>query len=133
MGTQIYLLGYPSGMYDPRNTSPILRIGLISTEPNKDFSFNPELRAKYGLPSTIPGFLIDANVFPGSSGSIVLRRADIVPGFSSGGKASVSYILGIVSMSIPIDDLWGTQRMGLGVVYDSRAIRETINLAISAH
>jgi hypothetical protein len=101
IGTEIYLLGYSDGIYDPRNVSPILRIRIISTEPDKDFSFDPRLQAKYGLPEKLPGFLIDANVFPGSSGSMVIRRTNIVPGYSSGGKPSVPYILGIVSKSPP--------------------------------
>jgi len=133
IGTQIYLLGYPSGIYDPRNVSPILRIGIISTEPNEDYSFNKELQSKFGLPSEIPGFLIDANVFPGSSGSMVLRRTNIVPGYNPGGKASVPYILGIVAKSIPIEDIWGTSRMGLGVVYRADAIKETIQQLLPAH
>jgi hypothetical protein len=126
-GTQIYLLGYPAGVYDPRNANPILRIGIISTEPDQDYSFDPVTTAKYDLPSPIPGFLIDANVFPGSSGSMVLRRTNIVPGFSTGGKSSISYILGIVADSIPIDDLWGTTRMGLGVVFRAETILDAIN------
>lgn len=133
IGTQIYLLGYPSGIYDPRNVSPILRIGIISTEPDKDYSFNGQLQSKYGLPSEIPGFLIDANVYPGSSGSMVIRRTNIVSGFNPGGKASVPYILGIVAKSIPIDDIWGTSRMGLGVVYRADAIKETIQQLLVAH
>ena len=133
IGTQIYLLGYPDGIYDPRNVSPILRIGIVATEPHEDFAFNPELRHSYGLPSKIPGFLIDANVFPGSSGSMVIRRTNIVHGSSPGGKASVAYILGIVSMSIPIDDLGSTQRMGLGVVYSASSIKELIDLVLGHH
>jgi hypothetical protein len=105
-----------------------LRIGIIATDPHEDFAFNPELRQKYGLPSKIPGFLIDANVFPGSSGSMVIRRTNIVQGFSPGGKASVAYILGIVSGSIPIDDLGEKQRMGLGVVYAASSVKELIDL-----
>src|ERR1700690_4103344 len=128
IGTQIYLLGYPDGIYDPRNVTPILRIGIIATDPRENFGFNSDLRQKYDLPSEIPGFLIDANVFPGSSGSMVIRRTNIVPGYSPGGKASVAYILGIVSGSIPIDDLGEKQRMGLGVVYSASAIRDLINL-----
>ncbi len=128
MGTQIYMLGFPGGVYDARNAEPLLRIGVISTEPDKDYSFDPIFTAKYGLPNPIPGFLIDANVYPGSSGSMVIRRTNIVPGFNSGGKSSIPYILGIVADSIPIDDVWGTARMGLGVVFGADTIRETIDL-----
>lgn len=128
IGSQIYLLGFPAGVYDPRNAAPILRIGVIASEPNKDFSFDPILTAKYGLPSPIPGFLIDANVFPGSSGSMVLRRPNTIPGVIMGGPGAIPYILGIVADSIPIDDIWGTTRMGLGVVFGSETILDTIKL-----
>jgi hypothetical protein len=61
---------------------------------------------------------------------MVVRRTNIVPGLSPGGKRSVPYILGIVSKSIPIEDFGNTQRMGLGVVYGADTIRETINLVV---
>jgi hypothetical protein len=129
IGSLIYLLGYPDGIYDSRNVSPILRIGVIATEPDKDFAFNVGLRARLpDLPSSIRGFLIDANVYPGSSGSIVVECKNIVPGFSSGG---ITHILGIVSGSIPIDDLGRTQRMGLGIVYSADTIAEVINLVLT--
>ena len=38
-----------------------------------------------------------------------------------------------VSMSIPIDDLGSTQRMGLGVVYSANSIKELIDLAVGHH
>ena len=128
IGTQIYMLGFPGGVYDARNAQPILRIGVIATEPENDYSFDPAMSAQAHLPSPIPGFLIDANVFPGSSGSMVIRRTNIVPGVSMGGKRSIPYILGIVADSIPINDIWGTSRMGLGVVFGADTIRQTIEL-----
>jgi hypothetical protein len=130
IGTQIYLLGYPAGFSDPRNISPILRVGIISTEPDKDYSFDAQVSKKFNLPSPIPGFLIDANVYPGSSGSMVVRRTNIMPGVSTGGKASVPYILGIVADSMPMHDsgINVDERMGLGVVFNSDTILETIKL-----
>ena len=131
IGTQIYLLGYPAGIFERRNISPILRVGIIATEPDRDFAFNDQLRAAHKeLPETLRGFLIDASVFPGSSGSMVVRRTDIVPGFSPGGKRSIPYILGIVSGSLPIYDLEHVQRMGLGIVYNAETIRETIEVLL---
>jgi hypothetical protein len=134
IGTQIYLLGYPAGFSDPRNISPILRVGVISTEPDKGYSFEEKISKAYGLPSPIPGFLIDANVYPGSSGSMVVRRTNIVTGFSPGGKASVPYILGIVADSIPMHDagIGVNERMGLGVVFNSDSILDTVKLLPTA-
>jgi len=130
IGTQIYLLGYPAGFSDPRNISPILRVGIISTEPDKDYSFDEKTSKAFNLPSPIPGFLIDANVYPGSSGSMIVRRTNIVTGFNPGGKASVPYVLGIVADSIPMHDtgINANERMGLGIVFNSDTILETIKL-----
>lgn len=130
IGTQIYLLGYPAGFSDPRNISPILRIGVISTEPDKDYAFDEQTTKASNLPSPIHGFLIDANVFPGSSGSIVTRRTNIITGLYPGGKASIPYVLGIVADSMPMYDsgIHTNERIGLGVVFSSDTILETIKL-----
>lgn len=55
---EVTFIGYPSGLYDEHNVSPILRRGITATPPWNDFRGQP-------------AFLIDAGVFPGSSGSPV--------------------------------------------------------------
>lgn len=135
VGDEIYFLGYPDAIYDSRNTSPILRIGVIASVPTEGFAFNEKLKKAYKLPDQIDGFLIDANVFPGSSGSLVVLKQQSST-IGSGGATVVSsakktpYILGIVSGSLPITDnaLKNTQRMGLGIVYSAEVIKETIEL-----
>ncbi len=135
VGDEIFLLGYPGAIYDPRNVSPIARQGIIATDPTQGYAFNERLREKYrDLPQQIDGFLIDANVFPGSSGSVViLKRQAIIfdprKGTVIGGVSKKTpYVLGIVSGSIPIEDvkLGSSQRMGLGIVYSAESIRDTI-------
>lgn len=135
IGDEIFLLGYPDAIYDARNVSPILRIGVIATVPLEGYAFNDALRAKFGLPDRIDGFLVDANVFPGSSGSVVvLKQQPMTIGPQGGAVVSrakkTPYVLGIVSGSIPISDaaLGTTQRMGLGIVYSADAIRSVIEL-----
>lgn len=133
VGDEIFLLGYPDAIFDPRNVSPILRTGVIATVPLEGYAFNETLRARYGLPDRIDGFLIDANVFPGSSGSVVVLKQQPTT-IGPRGETVVSsakkipYVLGIVSGSIPIaDEMLGTvQRMGLGIVYSASTIREVI-------
>lgn len=135
VGDEIFLLGYPDGIFDPRNVSPILRIGVIATVPLEGYAFSEVHRAKLLLPDRIDGFLIDANVFPGSSGSLVILKQQAST-IGPRGQALVSgakktpYVLGIVSGSIPISDtaLGTTQRMGLGIVYSADAIRTIIEL-----
>lgn len=56
---QVTFLGYPSGLYDGANGMPIARRGITATPPLVDYGGEPV-------------FLIDASVFPGSSGSPVL-------------------------------------------------------------
>lgn len=133
VGDEIFLLGYPNAIFDARNVSPILRTGIIATVPAEGFAFNDTLKKQFGLPDRIDGFLVDANVFPGSSGSVVILKQQSTT-IGPGGETVVSaakkipYILGIVSGSIPITDtaLGSTQRMGLGVVYSAEAIRTVV-------
>jgi hypothetical protein len=135
IGDEIFLLGYPDAIFDARNASPILRTGVIATVPIEGYAFNDVLRAKYNLPDRIDGFLIDANVFPGSSGSVVILKQQPSTVGAGGGTIMGSakktpYVLGIVSASIPISDsaLKTTQRMGLGIVFSADAIRTVIDL-----
>lgn len=39
LGYEIYLLGYPASMYDPQNTTPLLRMGIIASDPVAGYSF----------------------------------------------------------------------------------------------
>jgi hypothetical protein len=135
VGDEIFLLGYPDAIFDARNVSPILRTGVIATAPLEGYAFNDTLRAKFGVPDRIDGFLIDANVFPGSSGSVVVLKQQPTTIGPQGqtvvsGAKKIPYVLGIVSGSIPITDaaLGSTQRMGLGIVYSADAIRTVIDL-----
>jgi hypothetical protein len=56
---EVLIVGYPIGTWDQKNNSPLFRRGITATAPYLDFSGHPE-------------FLIDAAIFPGSSGSPVL-------------------------------------------------------------
>jgi hypothetical protein len=56
---EVLIVGYPIGRWDQKNNSPIFRRGITATAPYLDFSGKQE-------------FLIDAAIFPGSSGSPVL-------------------------------------------------------------
>lgn len=135
IGDEVFLLGYPDAIFDARNVSPILRTGVIATVPAEGYAFNDALRKRFGLPDRIDGFLVDANVFPGSSGSVVILKqqsSTLGPGGETviSGAKKIPYVLGIVSGSIPITDnaLGTTQRMGLGVVYSAEAIRTVVEL-----
>jgi hypothetical protein len=131
LGDQVFLLGYPAGIYDQNNASPILRQGVMATDPKSEFSFNAELQHNFGLPSAIPGFLIDANVYPGSSGSMVILRPQLLAQEAEGvvgvRGASNFYVLGVIFGSIPMSDvaIHSTERIGLGLVLCADTILET--------
>lgn len=127
VGSQVYILGYPAAIFDPRNVSPVLRVGVISTDPLEGFNFNPELRRSMSFPEHINGFLLDANIYPGSSGSLVVLSSENCG--CSKAPAARPYILGIVSGSIPIFDasLHSYSRIGLGMVYSADTIKEVLD------
>jgi hypothetical protein len=128
LGTQVYILGYPAAIFDPRNVTPVLRVGVISTDPQTGFNFNDELRRTMNFPEHMNGFLIDANVYPGSSGSLVMMVPENSSAKPSEGTRTPS-ILGIVSGSIPIFDasLRSYERIGLGMVYSTDTIKEVLD------
>jgi hypothetical protein len=125
IGSRVYILGYPAAIFDPRNASPVLREGLISTDPQEGFDFNQELRRMMAFPEHINGFLVDANVYPGSSGSLVV----VVPEGNNAGGRFQPYVVGIVAGSIPMYDsaLRAYERIGLGIVYSADTIREVLD------
>lgn len=132
VGTNVYLLGYPAAIFDPRNTSAILRTGIVATDPLEGFSFNESLRKTMSFPEHINGFLIDANVYPGSSGSLVVLapesfRSSDVPATQKSIERHPA-IMGIAAGSIPIFDpsLRSYERIGLGIVFSADCIRDVI-------
>lgn len=56
---EVVFVGYPSGIFDSKNLIPIVRRGTTATPPQLDYQGSKI-------------FLVDASVFPGSSGSPVL-------------------------------------------------------------
>jgi hypothetical protein len=61
-------------IFDPCTISLILWTGVIATATLKGYAFNDTLKKECDLPDRIEGFLIDANVFPGSSGSVIILK-----------------------------------------------------------
>ena len=61
IASEAVVIGYPLGFYDKVNKFPIVKSGIVSSK--WGLNFNGE-----------PYFLIDAKLFPGSSGSIVISR-----------------------------------------------------------
>jgi hypothetical protein len=80
----------------------------------------------------IPGFLVDAAILPGSSGSPVVLKPVI--GREIRGKVELAratpYLLGIISAtettSIQIGDYSFSTLASLGIAFDASTIQETI-------
>lgn len=133
-GEEVLILGYPLGLVHSRINSPIVRQGIVATKIGH--------RIRVLLPSSsgepmrveIPGFLIDAQIIPGSSGSPVVLKPIIgrkVKDKIDMGTAT-PYLLGIVSAaetaSIRMEGYAFATLAGLGIVYDASTIQETIEL-----
>ncbi len=122
----ILFIGYPDNRYDSKNNLPLIRQGLIASHPKYDYNGNPV-------------FIIDAQVFPGSSGSPVyidLTFENIKNGQLAIGQKVIK-LLGIVSqtmirnnqlMAVPAGTRIVAQEvLGLGVVFKSTTIKELID------
>jgi len=127
---EVVFIGYPNGIFDSKNLMPVVRRGTTATHLQIDYEGKPL-------------FLIDASVFPGSSGSPVLIAN--TGGYSHRGTFNVGnriLFLGIVS-SVAIREEQGqiifisspasqvpvvrTQQMiDLGIVYKATTILETV-------
>jgi len=92
---EITFIGYPSGMSDEHNLLPIVRRGITATPIWSDFLGKPQ-------------FLIDAGVFPGSSGSPV-------------------FILNQGSYSSPTGITIGSRLLFVGLLTEAMVRREEVN------
>jgi V8-like Glu-specific endopeptidase len=125
---EVVFIGYPNGMFDAKNLTPIVRRGITATPVQLDYNGQPT-------------FLVDGSVFPGSSGSPVLIAN--TGGYAARGGFVVGvrvHLLGLVA-SVAIRQEQGTisfvsiptatapvvtsqQMIDLGIVYKARTIRE---------
>ncbi len=112
----IIFIGYPSGLYDEENLSPIIRQGLTATPVWNDFQKQPK-------------FIIDAGVFPGSSGSpvFIFNRGT----YFSEGNISIGtrlIFLGILTESLLRQELNNANvYLNLGQVIKSGVINKFLN------
>lgn len=132
---EITFVGYPNGIWDRKNYTPILRRGTTATHYAIDFENEKK-------------FLIDASVFGGSSGSPVFLYNSGSYSNKGGGLIGGSrlYFLGIVTavffrnsvneiVSIPIPTSnknvsVGQEMIDLGIVFKASTITETIEAEI---
>jgi len=117
---EVTFVGYPSGLYDSKNFVPLARRGITASPPAVDFQGDP-------------AFLVDAEVFPGSSGSpvfILNQGAYTVPtGLALGNRLFFMGVLGQTIIRTESADR--STYMGLGRVTKSPPIREFLDQVMS--
>jgi hypothetical protein len=122
----VTFVGYPNALYDKVNLTPIARRGHTATPIHLDYN---------GLPS----FLIDASVFPGSSGSpvfVVQEGGYRSKGSFMLGASRILFVGAVAAVHVQPDSgklITGAtpsvsfnQMLDLGIVFNWRAVIETI-------
>jgi len=112
---EITFIGYPSGLYDRQNNLPIVRQGITASPVWNDFEGDPI-------------FLIDAGVYPGSSGSpVFIYNRGSIPvhdGISIGIRL---LFIGIITETLTRPEEKGFNvYLGLGRVLKSKFIKDYI-------
>lgn len=114
----VMIVGYPGGYYDMTNLYPIVKNGTIASMWGADFRGTK-------------GFAIDARLFPGSSGSLVItkpRMEDLQEGkYLTWKKEKLFYCLGVYSG----EPVFNGATFDLGQVWYYSLIPETIDNGIA--
>ncbi len=120
--SDVVICSYPHGFYDRVNKYPIVKSGIIASSWGKPFNGTRT-------------FLVDANLFPGSSGGLVLSKPTDIARIN--GKVMHSdfkhYVfLGVYSgqynyVETNPDGTTKVESYGLGIVWYSDLVREIVN------
>lgn len=111
----ITFIGYPSGLYDEKNKISIIRQGITATPIWNDFK-GEEV------------FLIDAGVFPGSSGSpVFIYNQGTYPVKDGIALGSRLIFVGVLSKTMLRDNATGKAYLNLGEVINSKAMYRELN------
>ncbi|WP_433875219.1 S1 family peptidase [Sinomonas atrocyanea] len=123
---QVTMIGYPNGLFDQSSWLPIARRGQTATPIFNDYN-------------DLPAFLIDASVFPGSSGSpvVLYDRGTFTTRDGTTHIGTRMAVLGVVA-SVHTRQVNGVVRLvnagvatfddmiDLGIVFKASAIQETV-------
>jgi S1-C subfamily serine protease len=126
----VTFIGYPNGLYDSTSLLPIVRRGHSATPLTIDYEGRPM-------------FLVDASVFPGSSGSpVFLMRNPSAPdkfGNITIGAPSQVIFLGVVAAvyqrAVPVLTVGSTGQfvhdaLDIGIVYKASTIASTVDTVL---
>lgn len=117
-GEDVMAIGFPRGFSDSKHNLPLIRNALVSSAYGIDFDETPM-------------FLVDANLYPGMSGSPVLTRPkNIWPDMEGNTHmltGSPTYFLGVFSATISTRGAASqNEALGLGTVWYGKLIDEII-------
>ena len=114
----IVFIGYPSGLRDEHNSTPLIRRGITASPVWNDFGNEPV-------------FLIDAGVYPGSSGSpVFIMNQGAYPTMTALNVGTRLLFLGLITSSMVRTESAGNAYLGLGRVVKSSAILPAIDAFI---
>jgi len=117
-GADIWFVGYPENRFDTAHNLPLLRRGYIASIPTVDFNKRKE-------------FVIDAQVFRGSSGSSVF--AIVKNEYKLIGVVAQTMIRHEQPQAVPaVSALGVAQMIGLGIVLKSTLVTKLIDAILSA-
>ena len=127
---EVLFIGYPNGVWDQVNLMPIMRRGTTATPIALDFEGRPE-------------FLIDAAVYPGSSGSpvFIYQNDTLRSNQNVGRKFLFAGVIAavffreetnhLVSAPVPANNngamVMGSEMIDLGLVIKAQAVLDVIN------
>lgn len=119
-GEKIVFIGYPKGFFDSKNFLPVMRSGTIASIPQVDFNGKPQI-------------LIDAQVFPDSSGSPVFKLHNgnykFVGIISEAIASGQDYIdLKKSNHKYETKDKFPVQFIGLGILFKKETIQKLYDL-----
>lgn len=127
----VIFIGYPDNRYDQKTNLPLVRTATVASHPCLDFN-------------GMKAFIVDGQVFPGSSGSPVLinpNKEQWMQGQIPKAKKSY-YILGIISQTMIrnnglqvvdtrlINDIRVEEVIGLGIVFKATEIKLVLDNAV---
>ena len=128
----VTFIGYPSGLFDQASMLPIARRGQTATPIFNDYN-------------QLPAFLIDASVFPGSSGSPVLifdrgMYATRDGETQVGSRIMLAGVVAAVHTRTVMGEIRITSNayatfddmIDLGIVFKSSAIQETVDILFAS-
>ena len=114
----VTFIGYPSGLYDDKNKISIIRQGITATPIWNNFK-GEEV------------FLIDAGVFPGSSGSpVFIYNRGTYPTKDGIAVGSRLIFVGVISQTMLRDNATGKDYLNLGKVINSKVMYRELRMFI---